>query len=54
MVEIESLAGAVCKLFIPWDSGARLVTADEDEMIIAGRMAEWTTKVGQKFRLIKG
>jgi alpha-L-fucosidase 2 len=52
-IEIESLAGAECKLFIPWDTGAKLVNTAGAEKKFTGNMAEWSTTAGEKIRLTK-
>jgi hypothetical protein len=52
-VEIESLAGAVCKLLLPWESGARWINTMGEESQYNGNMAEWSTTIGEKFRIIR-
>jgi hypothetical protein len=52
-IEIESLAGAICKLIIPWDSGARLVCANGEEKHYTNKLAEWSTTIGETIRITK-
>jgi alpha-L-fucosidase 2 len=52
-IEIESLAGAICKLVIPWDSGACFINGNGVEKQYLGNAAEWSTTIGEKIRLTK-
>jgi hypothetical protein len=52
-VEIESLTGTVCKLLIPWESGARWINTKGDGSQYIGNMAEWSTTIGEKFRITR-
>ncbi|QGQ94720.1 hypothetical protein EHS13_07380 [Paenibacillus psychroresistens] len=53
-LELESLSGAVCKLYLPWDSGAKLVAGNGEEKFLSGKEVEWNTAAGDKFRLTRG
>jgi hypothetical protein len=52
-IEIESLAGATCKIIIPWDSGARLLYANGEVKHYSGNTAEWSTSIGETIRVTK-
>jgi hypothetical protein len=50
-VEIESEAGAMLRIIVPWANGARVIT-DAGEFVVKGGLVEITTKRGERIRLV--
>ncbi len=52
-VEIESEAGAMLRIIVPWANGARAIT-DAGEFVVKSGLVEIATKRGERIRFVKG